>query len=43
MTLGKPNNDIPNYHSNILISDVLIWRMRLTDDEVLHSYMISRK
>ena len=46
MTVGKPNNvdvGIVEYYSNILISDLLIWRTRLNDDEVLHSYRISRE
>mgnify|MGYP000211731888 CR=1 FL=1 len=46
MTIGKPNNmniGILDYYSKVLISDLLIWRKGLTDDEVFHSYKISRE
>ena len=46
MTIGKPNNmdiGILGYYSRVLISDLLIWRTGLTDDEVFHSYKISRE
>ncbi|XP_067054992.1 protocadherin Fat 4-like [Acropora muricata] len=45
MAIGKPNNmdiGILDYYSKVLISDLLIWRKGLTDDEVFHSYKISR-
>ncbi|XP_068723113.1 protocadherin Fat 4-like isoform X1 [Montipora capricornis] len=45
MTVGKPNNvdiGILDYYSKILISDLLIWRTLLTDEEMFHSYTISR-
>ena len=46
MAIGKPNNmdiGILDYYSKVLISDLLIWRKGLTDDEVFHSYKISRE
>ena len=47
MTVGKPNNinigNLELYYGKMLISDLLIWSTRLTDDEVLHSYKISRE
>ena len=46
MTIGKPNNmdiGILDYYSKVLISDLLIWRTGLTNDEVFHSYKISRE
>ncbi|XP_022789234.1 protocadherin Fat 4-like [Stylophora pistillata] len=43
LTIGKPNNvESPQYYGNLSVSDLLIWRKRLTDEEVLHSYKISR-
>ena len=43
LTLGKFNADRLDHYGNLSVSDLLIWRKRLTDDEVLHSYEISRE
>ena len=43
LTVGKFNAESLNHYGNLSVSDLLIWRKRLTDDEVLHSYEISRE
>ncbi|XP_078366665.1 protocadherin Fat 4-like [Oculina patagonica] len=42
LTIGKYNVENLEHYGNLSISDLLIWRKRLTDEEVLHSYRISR-
>ena len=43
LTIGKFNAESLDHYCNLSVSDLLIWRKRLTDDEVLHSYEISRE
>lgn len=43
LTIGKYNAESLDHYGNLSVSDVLIWRKRLSDDEVLHSYKISRE
>ena len=43
LTVGKYNVESLENYGNLSISDLLIWRKRLTDEEVLHSYKISRE
>jgi len=43
LTVGKFNAESLDHYGNLSVSDLLIWRKRLTDDEVLHSYKISRE
>ncbi len=43
LTIGKYNVENLEHYGNLSISDLLIWRKRLTDEEVLHSYRISRE
>lgn len=43
LTIGKYNAESLDHYGNLSVSDLLIWRKRLSDDEVLHSYKISRE
>lgn len=43
LTVGTYNVESLDHYGNLSVSDLLIWRKRLTDDEVLHSYKISRE
>lgn len=43
LTVGKYNAESLDHYGNLSVSDLLIWRKRLTDAEVLHSYKISRE
>ena len=44
LSVGRPNSiESADYYGNMSVSDLILWKTRLTSEEVLHSYQISSK